>query len=36
MKKVASITGRKYKPFDYVGHPEADRVIIAMALPARP
>ena len=30
MKKVASITGRKYKPFDYVGHPEADRVIIAM------
>lgn len=30
MQKVASITGRKYKPFDYVGHPEADRVIIAM------
>ena len=30
MKKVASITGRAYKPFDYVGHPEADRVIIAM------
>ncbi|HIU17109.1 MAG TPA: pyruvate:ferredoxin (flavodoxin) oxidoreductase [Candidatus Avidesulfovibrio excrementigallinarum] len=30
MKKVASITGRKYRPFDYVGHPEADRVIIAM------
>ncbi len=30
MKKVASITGRSYKPFDYVGHPEADRVIIAM------
>ena len=30
MKKVASITGRTYRPFDYVGHPEADRVIIAM------
>lgn len=30
MKKVESITGRKYRPFDYVGHPEADRVIIAM------
>ena len=30
MKKVSAITGRKYKPFDYVGHPEADRVIIAM------
>ncbi len=30
MKKVTSITGRKYRPFDYVGHPEADRVIIAM------
>ncbi len=30
MKKVASITGRKYHLFDYVGHPEADRVIISM------
>ena len=30
MKKVAAITGRKYKLFDYVGHPEADRIIIAM------
>jgi len=30
MKKVESITGRKYRPFDYVGHPEADRVIVAM------
>lgn len=30
MKKVTSITGRKYKLFDYVGHPEADRIIIAM------
>ena len=30
MKKVAAITGRKYHLFDYVGHPEADRVIISM------
>lgn len=30
MDKVASITGRKYKLFDYSGHPEADRVIVAM------
>ena len=36
MKKVASITGRAYKPFDYVGHPEADRVIIAMVSQAEP
>ena len=30
MKKVESITGRKYHLFDYVGHPEADRVIVSM------
>ncbi|SME88849.1 pyruvate:ferredoxin (flavodoxin) oxidoreductase [Desulfovibrio gilichinskyi] len=30
MKKVGDLTGRKYKPFDYVGHPEAERVIVAM------
>lgn len=30
MKKVESITGRKYRLFDYVGHPEADRVIVSM------
>ena len=30
MKKVGALTGRQYKPFDYVGHPEADRVIVAM------
>ncbi len=30
MEKVFSITGRRYHLFDYVGHPEADRVIIAM------
>ncbi len=30
MKKVSALTGRSYKPFDYVGHPEAERVIVAM------
>ncbi|GAB6097851.1 pyruvate:ferredoxin (flavodoxin) oxidoreductase [Desulfatiferula olefinivorans] len=30
MEKVAKLTGRAYKLFDYVGHPEADRVIVAM------
>lgn len=28
--RVYSITGRKYRLFDYYGHPEAERVIIAM------
>ncbi|EIM62531.1 pyruvate:ferredoxin (flavodoxin) oxidoreductase [Desulfobacter postgatei] len=30
MKKVGDLTGRRYQPFDYVGDPEADRVIVAM------
>lgn len=30
MEKVGQLTGRKYKPFDYVGHPEAENVVIAM------
>lgn len=30
MKKVAEITGRKYRLFDYVGDPAADRIIISM------
>lgn len=30
MKKVSELTGRPYKPFDYVGHPEAENVIISM------
>jgi pyruvate-ferredoxin/flavodoxin oxidoreductase len=30
MEKVGKLTGRPYKLFDYVGHPEADRVIISM------
>ncbi|MDR2573864.1 MAG: pyruvate:ferredoxin (flavodoxin) oxidoreductase [Desulfovibrio sp.] len=30
MKKVSALTGRKHRLFDYVGHPEADRVVISM------
>ncbi len=30
MDKVTQITGRKYHLFDYIGHPEAEKVIIAM------
>jgi pyruvate-ferredoxin/flavodoxin oxidoreductase len=30
MRQVAALTGREYKLFDYVGHPEADRVIVSM------
>ncbi|NDV25405.1 pyruvate:ferredoxin (flavodoxin) oxidoreductase [Desulfovibrio sp. JC010] len=30
MLKVKEITGREYKLFDYVGHPEAEDVIVAM------
>lgn len=30
MKKITALTGREYKPFDYVGHPEAEHVIVAM------
>ncbi|MFP4428341.1 MAG: pyruvate:ferredoxin (flavodoxin) oxidoreductase [Desulfovermiculus sp.] len=30
MKKVSRLTGRQYKLFDYVGHPEASRVVVAM------
>ncbi|KAI8468670.1 MAG: thiamine diphosphate-binding protein [Monoraphidium minutum] len=28
--KVAGLTGRQYHLFDYVGHPEAERVVVAM------
>jgi len=31
MNKFAQLTGRQYRLFDYVGHPEAEQVIIAMA-----
>ena len=30
LARFAAVTGREYHLFDYVGHPEADRVIIAM------
>ena len=30
MEKVGKLTGRQYHLFDYVGHPEAERVVIAM------
>ena len=30
MEQVGKLTGRSYKPFDYVGAPDADRIIIAM------
>ncbi len=30
MKKISSLTGRKYHLFDYAGDPEADRIIVAM------
>ena len=30
MNEVGELTGRRYKLFDYVGAPDADRVIIAM------
>jgi pyruvate-ferredoxin/flavodoxin oxidoreductase len=31
MDKVSDLVGRKYNLFDYVGDPEADRVIVSMA-----
>jgi len=31
MQKVSGLTGRAYNLFDYVGDPEADRVIVSMA-----
>jgi len=30
MKDISEATGREYKPFDYVGAPDADKIIIAM------
>ncbi|NLY91370.1 MAG: pyruvate:ferredoxin (flavodoxin) oxidoreductase, partial [Firmicutes bacterium] len=30
MEKVGKLTGRYYKPFDYVGAPDAERVIVCM------
>jgi len=30
MKQFGELTGRSYAPFEYVGHPEAERVIVVM------
>ncbi|MBN7773886.1 pyruvate:ferredoxin (flavodoxin) oxidoreductase [Clostridium aminobutyricum] len=30
MNKISQLTGRSYKPFDYVGAPDAEHVIVAM------
>lgn len=30
MRKISELTGREYKPFVYYGHPEAERIIVAM------
>ncbi|MCM0613556.1 pyruvate:ferredoxin (flavodoxin) oxidoreductase [Marinobacter sediminum] len=30
MERFAGITGRQYRLFDYVGHPEAERVVVLM------
>ncbi|MFN7973070.1 MAG: hypothetical protein U0166_12095 [Acidobacteriota bacterium] len=30
MEAFAALTGRRYRLFDYVGHPEAERVIVMM------
>ena len=30
MADVTAITGRRYSLFDYVGHPQADRVVVMM------
>src|SRR5262249_12334367 len=30
MERFAELTGRRYRLFDYVGHPEAERVIVVM------
>ena len=30
MDRFAGLTGRRYRLFDYVGHPEAERVVVIM------
>jgi pyruvate-ferredoxin/flavodoxin oxidoreductase len=30
MKRLAELTGRRYAPFEYAGHPEAERVVVVM------
>lgn len=36
MNKLAAVTGRQYKLFDYYGHPEADRVVVILGSGAHP
>jgi pyruvate-ferredoxin/flavodoxin oxidoreductase len=35
MDELAARTGRRYRPFDYAGHPEAERVVIVMGSAAQ-
>ena len=30
LREISKVTGREYKPFNYYGHPEAERIIVAM------
>jgi pyruvate-ferredoxin/flavodoxin oxidoreductase len=30
MTRFAELTGRRYRPFDYVGHPQAEHVVVVM------
>ncbi|MBQ7242300.1 MAG: pyruvate:ferredoxin (flavodoxin) oxidoreductase, partial [Firmicutes bacterium] len=30
MNEISKLTGRNYKPFNFYGHPEAERVVVAM------
>ncbi len=30
MDEISKVTGRDYKPFNYYGHPEAERIVVAM------
>jgi len=31
MERFAALTGRRYQPYEYIGHPNADRVIVVIA-----
>ena len=35
LEKAAQLTGRRYKLFDYYGHPEAERIIVMMGSASR-
>ncbi len=36
MNDFSAATGREYKPFEYYGHPQAERVIVLMGQPLAP